>query len=112
MDHRPDAVDTSDPDASTVATVGFVGTILVIIVVVFVQGLYERASRAEFRRKVIDEIPQELRNLRAAQLTKLHATGWVDKRNGLVAIPIERAMELLAADPDPAAPIILPVPPR
>jgi hypothetical protein len=38
----------------------------------------------------------------------LHATGWVDKKNGFVAIPIEKAMQLLIADPDPAAPIVIP----
>jgi hypothetical protein len=91
--------------------VGIVGTILVIIVVVFVQGLYESVNRSEFQRKVVDEVPAELRSLRAAQLTRLHATGWVDKQNGFVAIPIEKAMELLAVDPNPAAPIILPAPP-
>jgi hypothetical protein len=37
--------------------------------------------------------------------------GWVDRQSGLVAIPIERAMELLVADPDPAAPINLPTAP-
>ena len=109
-EHKPreSTVDAPDPDALTTATVGIVGTILVVIVVVFVQGLYESVNRSEFQRKVVAEVPAELRNLRAAQLTRLHATGWVDKKNGFVAIPIERAMEFLASDPNPAAPIILP----
>lgn len=111
MEDRPAAVDTSDPDAGTTATVGIVGAILVVIVVVFVQGLYESASRAEFQRKVVGEVPQELRSLRAAQLSRLHESGWVDRQRGIVAIPVEKAMELLAADPDPAAPIVLPVAP-
>lgn len=100
-----------DPDALTIATVGIVGTILVIVVVVFVQGLYASVDRAEFRRKVVNEVPAELRSLRTAQLTILNQTGWVDKQNGFVAIPIEKAMRLLAQDPNPAAPIILPEPP-
>ena len=110
-ENRESAVDAPDPDALATATVGIVGTILVIVVVVFVQGLYESVNRSEFQRKVVDEVPAELRALRAAQLTRLHARGWVDRRNGLVAIPIERAMELLASDPNPAAPIVLPEPP-
>ena len=97
-----------DPDALTTATVGIVGIILVIVVVVFVQGLYESVNRSEFQRKIVGEAPAELRELRAAQLKRLHATGWVDRKNGYVAIPIERAMELLAADPSLAAPIIVP----
>ncbi len=105
--HGPE-YDEPDPDPLTTATVGIVGTLLVIIVIVFVQGLYESVNRDEFERKVVEEVPAELRNLRAAQQTRLQATGWVDKKNGIVAIPIDKAMELLAKDPDPAAPIILP----
>ena len=103
-------IDAPDPDALTTATIGIAGTIIVIVVVLFVQGLYERVSRAELTRKVVAVAPEELRNLRAAQLTRLHAMGWVDKKNGYVAIPIDRAMALLAADPNPAAPIVLPAP--
>ena len=107
-ERRDFPADPPDPDALTTATVGIVGTILVIVVVVFVQGLYESVNRSEFKRKIVNEAPAELRNLRAAQLTRLHATGWVDKKNGFVAIPIEKAMELLVADPKLAAPIIVP----
>jgi len=103
-------IETEDPDAVTTAMVGIVGTIVLIIVVVFVQGLYEREKRNEFQRKVVDEQPAELRSLRAAQRTRLEETGWVDKQHGIVAIPIERAMELLASDPHPAAPIVVAAP--
>jgi hypothetical protein len=109
-EHRGTEVDAPDPDALTTATVGIVGTILVAVAVVCVQGLYERANRSELKRKVIDVAPEELRNLRAAQRTRLNATGWVDRQNGYVAIPIDKAMELLAADPNPGAPIVLPEP--
>ena len=105
------SIEESDPDALTTATVGIVGTILVIVVVVFVQGLYLSVDRSEFQRKVVDEVPAELRSLRAAQRSVLNQTGWVDRKNGIVAIPIEKAMALLAQDPNPAAPIIVPTPP-
>jgi hypothetical protein len=105
-ERRVSPIETDDPDALTTTTVGIVGTIIVIIVVVFVQGLYESEKRDEFQRKVVDEAPAELRSLNAAQRTRLAETGWVDKQRGIVAIPIERAMELLARDPHPAAAII------
>jgi hypothetical protein len=88
--HEP-ATDAPDPDALTTATVGIVGAI---------------RSHDEFQRKIGDVAPAEIRTLRAAQLTRLHKTGWVDKKNGIVAIPIEKAMELLVADPNPAAPVV------
>jgi hypothetical protein len=108
--HGP-PVEEADPDALTTATVGIVGMILVVVVVVFVQGLYESMHDAEFEKKVVAEVPEELRSLRAAQRARLAETGWVDKSKGIVAIPIERAMALLAADPNPGAPIITAAPP-
>jgi hypothetical protein len=101
-----------DPDVLTTATVGIVGIILVIAAVVLLQGLYESENRSELQRKIVGEAPAELTDLRAAQIRRLHATAWVDKRNGIVAIPIEKAMALLVADPGLAAPIIVPTPPE
>jgi len=109
--HSGHEVDAPDPDALTTATIGIVGTIVVIVVVLLVQGLYERVNRSELTRKVVAVAPEEFRNLRAAQLTRLQRTGWVDRAHGYVAIPIDKAMALLAADPSLAAPIVLPPPP-
>ena len=88
MKNEPHAspIETADPDWATTALVGIVGTIVLAVIFVFVQGLYGRAERSERDRKVIREKPMEYRNLRAAQLTRLHAKGWVDKKNGIVAV--------------------------
>lgn len=40
--------------------------------------------------------PADLRKLRAAEDAVLHSYGWVDREAGIVRIPIERAVELLA----------------
>jgi hypothetical protein len=37
-----------------------------------------------------------LQELRAKQDAQLHAYGWVDQKNGIVQLPIDRAMELVA----------------
>ena len=37
-----------------------------------------------------------LQTLRAKQDAQLHAYGWVDQKNGVVQLPIDRAMELVA----------------
>ena len=104
-EHETPEVDAPDPDAMTIVTVGVAGTIIMIIVVLFVSGLYESVNRAEFQRKVVAAAPVEIRDLRAAQLSRLNESGWVDKKNGLVAIPIDKAIELLAGAADPAAPL-------
>lgn len=60
---------------------------------------------------VITDEPGALRQLRTKERDVLHHYGWVDKNSGVVRIPIERAIELLAASPQrmgletaPAAP--------
>ncbi|HZN54614.1 MAG TPA: hypothetical protein VFB67_04770 [Candidatus Polarisedimenticolaceae bacterium] len=99
-------VERSEPDVRTTAMVGVVGTILLVVIVYAVQGLYESAQRAELEKKVVSQVPEELRSLRAAQRARLAEMRWVDRERGVIAIPIERAMELMAADPDPAAPVV------
>jgi hypothetical protein len=104
-EHRPSTIETEDPDWAQTAFVGILGTAVLVIVIVFVQGLYGRTNRSEFARKVVAEEPLEYRDLKAKQLTQLQETGWVDRKNEIVAIPIGKAMALMAADPNPAAPV-------
>ena len=40
----------------------------------------------------------DLRALRGAEDAQLHGYGWVDRRAGVVHIPIERALDLIAAE--------------
>lgn len=86
--------DRDDPDASTTLAVGAAGAILLFALVLVLQGLFDRSVEAESERKVISQIPEELRRSRAAQTGKLSAYAWVDRTTGVVSIPIDRAMEL------------------
>ena len=40
----------------------------------------------------------DLHDLRRAEDERLHSYGWIDRRAGIVHLPIERAMELLAGE--------------
>jgi hypothetical protein len=48
---------------------------------------------------VMTDEPGALRQLRTKESDVLHHYGWVDKNQGVVRIPIERAIELLATQP-------------
>jgi hypothetical protein len=51
----------------------------------------------------LEEVPgAQLRQVRAAEDAILTSTGWVDRQAGLAHIPIERAIDLMAANPPPA----------
>jgi hypothetical protein len=90
---KPDRQD--DPDISLTAMVVVVGTVLTFVVVVFLQAVFYRAETAEYERKIVNEPPKKLRSVRAEQGAVLNDYRWVDRENGVVAIPIERAMEIM-----------------
>ena len=98
-EHPVSGVEESDPDTLTILFVTVIGTLLVAIVVLVLQGLYEGVQQAEIRKKVVDEVPQELHALRVAQLEKLSGSSWVDQAHGVIRMPIERAMSFVVRDP-------------
>jgi hypothetical protein len=98
--------DISDPDTPMTVVVGVVGTVLVFVIVVVLQALFYKAERDEFARKVVAQPPVELRAVQSEQLSQINSYRWVDQQAGVVAIPIDRAMEKVvrehAASPAPA----------
>jgi hypothetical protein len=96
-----------DPSTSRTVLVGFVGTVLLFVIVVALQALYYTTERSEFEKKVLNEVPEELASLRAKQVENLNAYRWVEKASGVVAIPIDRAMQIIVSEsqqPPAAAP--------
>ena len=94
MPAQPD----TDTKPGSIVAVGVIGSILLVVVVVALEALFGHVAQAEARRKVIDVGNNELRGYRADQLAKLNGYRVVDPAQGVVAIPIERAMELTARD--------------
>ena len=43
-------------------------------------------------------IPAETLQTKAAQAARLQAYGWIDREKGVVALPVERAMELVVGE--------------
>ena len=60
----------------------------------------ERESMPEPRLQI--DAPNELRQMRSAEEAALNSYGWVDKEAGVVKIPVDRAMEILAKKGLPA----------
>jgi hypothetical protein len=96
-EHPESHVAEDNPDiAGTVAT-GVIGVALLVGTVVALQGLYNKADAAEFRQKVESQPSIELLDLQAKQRDKI--SRWVkDPATGVVRMPIERAMELVASE--------------
>jgi hypothetical protein len=89
----------SDLNVTGTALVGLVGGILIFVFIVAVQVLFYWTERAEVQRKVVAQVPEELSQLRAQQLTRINTWRLADEQRKLAAIPIDQAMAAMARDP-------------
>ncbi len=90
--------ETGEPNTPLTALVGVVFAIGLFAIVVFLQAFFYHQEAEENVRKVVNAPPEELAQQRAQQLETLHAYRVVDLKAGVVAIPIDRAMELVVRD--------------
>lgn len=98
-----------DPQASGTLVAVIIGAILVFASIVSMQAYYYTEQEAEMAKKVYQAVPEELTRVRTSQLEQLNSYRWVDASTGIVAIPIQRAMELVVRDQGKVA--VRPAPP-
>ena len=87
-----------DPNVGVSAVVGLVGAIALFVVIVLLQALFYRMQTAEQNTKVNSQPNQGVQALDAEQLEQLTSYEWVSRPDGVVRIPVERAMELMVAE--------------
>jgi flagellar basal body-associated protein FliL len=87
-----------DPNVAASAVIGIISAILLFVIIVVLQALFFSAEQSERERKVYSQSYQALQQLDASQLELLGSYSWVSEGDGVVRIPIERAMELEAAE--------------
>lgn len=87
-----------DPAAAPTAVVLFVGFVLVYLCVVGLQTLFYVEREQEYVKKQYGSPPQLLVSARAEAQANLKEYAWIDREQGVVAIPIDRAMELVTRE--------------
>ena len=91
--------ETRDASVSALLKFGF-GLIVFMVVVQFVMLRIYRVFVAErpeaIKPPTTTNLYQQLRDLHHDEETKLESYGWVDRKAGIVRIPIQRAIELVA----------------
>jgi hypothetical protein len=90
----------NDVNTPLLLVIGFVSAVLVFAIVVMLTVLYYAAEARQEYVKNISQPYTEVENLLSAQRAKLVEYRWVDPKNQWVAIPIDRAMELVVAEQD------------
>ncbi|MFQ5807772.1 MAG: hypothetical protein ACE5I3_15100 [Phycisphaerae bacterium] len=97
-----------DPSAMPVIITGVAGSLLVVVTIIVLLALYHRTESALIRERVYDAPSIAVEQLHADQEAKLNVPGWIDREEGIVAIPIEDAIRRvtreLAASQDGTGP--------
>ena len=87
-----------DPNVGTTAVIGIIGAIVLFVAIVALQALFYSTEEGERARKVHGQANEELARAVAQQQEVLNGYRWIDQSAGTVAIPIDRAMEIVAAE--------------
>ncbi|MBM3752753.1 MAG: hypothetical protein FJW38_02085 [Acidobacteria bacterium] len=90
--------DRSEPQISSV-----VGTTIGIIGVLVGTGVGVQYYYEQYRERIIEErqlapVSQDLLDLRSKEEKELGSYGYADKANGVVRVPVSRAMELVISE--------------
>jgi hypothetical protein len=89
-----DADQQDDPDAPMTLIVAVLLAVVTVASVLALQGYFGKVQDAELRSKVVDVQPADLQQAREEGEALLEGYRWVDRDQGVVAIPIEKAMEM------------------
>lgn len=87
-----------DPGVFMIIVVGIVASVVIIAMIICLRAMYEQTQQAEEGRKAADMMPPEIAAEISKQQEQANAYSWIDPKAGVVAIPVERAMELALAE--------------
>lgn len=97
-DHHATLAEDDRPNLRAII-IWFVGIVLsVVAAVIFIHEYFGIHMRKEIAQKVLSAENPVLRDLRAQEHASLSKYQWVDKKAGVVRIPVERAQELVLRD--------------
>ena len=85
-------------DTTKLVLAVLLSTILTVALILGLTVVYYRYQRSVETSRKFTEPPRKLQALRASQIERLTTYRNVDVEKGIVAIPIDRAMELVVAE--------------
>lgn len=91
-------MERDDVPTSTVALVGAIGVLTLLAILLGLDVLYRRVAAWQDAVKNLVEPRPSVAAALAEEEALLHEYRLVDAKNGVVRIPIERAMELVVAE--------------
>lgn len=94
-DHVPGR---GDPKVGTMLFVGAIGAILLVVSFIALQAYQRWTKQQEVHTKVTSKPEAALIELEMKQLEEIGGYRWIDPKKGILGIPVERAMEIMAAE--------------
>lgn len=88
----------TDLSLAVIGTLGVASSLAVAAIIIATQAWFGFEVRQELQTKSHQQKNVELLDLRAEQQRKITTYRWVDQKASRVAIPIDRAMTLVAAE--------------
>ncbi|QDT45528.1 hypothetical protein Pan241w_56530 [Gimesia alba] len=87
-----------DLDTTMIAYVGFVGTVVTFFLVFAIAALDMSFEKSENVEKVILVPEKNAESILANQAAALTEYRWIDQDKNIVAVPIDRAMEIVVQE--------------
>jgi hypothetical protein len=84
----------ASPSGFWITAAAAVGGFLIFILILVVAYLPNKPASLPEGTKTPQERADILRDVRAKDTAAANSYGWIDRQNGVVRLPIERAMEL------------------
>jgi len=92
-----------DPDAPMTAVIGIIAVLTVYLLIVGLEALFFNFQQQQMKEKTYGYAFDKLRNAHSQQQQQLYTYRWINEATGVVAIPIDEAMALTAAELQQAA---------
>lgn len=97
--HEVEPEAEQDRPKIAVIAAAIAGTLILLVgILVGVNEIFRQVVKREIEGKVLSHPGSELRELRAQEDQKLGRYQWVSKKDGVVRVPLSRAMELTLID--------------
>jgi stringent starvation protein B len=90
--------DRHDPNVRFLALFGFAILVVLALVIAGIQYYHDRVKEQQIFVKVLAPESSALQALRAREDQELHSYQYLNRDKGIVRLPIERAMELVARE--------------
>ncbi len=81
-----------------IAVSAFVGAALFVAALLWLNSYFHVTRHRIVYERVLSLDNPKLKDLRAREAEVLNTYGWVDQQQGVVRIPVDRAMELMAQE--------------